>query len=234
MVHLDGREQSEILREGFRFQANTVEGARLFRLRKSFLGTSRMALRADLLRRIGSVPEALTLQADEYLFTLGAVLAPGEVLKDALTYYRIHDANGFQLSANKPQQVRRKSEALAAVASSLSEQLVHLGVDPRTRDAITEIIQAEADQLRLMLDGGWSWETAKTEWNIYTVMGVDAPFSHRVFKILSLLPALALPPRLFYGLRQKLAQSNLYLWARHRVVPMAEPGHVRRSSKASQ
>jgi hypothetical protein len=234
MVHLDGREQSEILREGFRFQANTVEGARLFRLRKSFLGTSRMALRADLLRRIGSVPEALTLQADEYLFTLGAVLAPGEVLKDALTYYRIHDANGFQLSANKPQQVRRKSGALAAVASSLSEQLVHLGVDPRTRDAITEIIQAEADQLRLMLDGGWSWETAKTEWNIYTVMGVDAPFSHRVFKILSLLPALALPPRLFYGLRQKLAQSNLYLWARHRVVPMAEPGHVRRSSKASQ
>src|SRR5208282_4921635 len=88
MVHLDGREQSEILREGFRFRADTVGGARLFRLRRSFLGTSRMTIRTSLLRRIGPVPEAVVIQADEYLFTLAASLADGQVLPDALTYYR--------------------------------------------------------------------------------------------------------------------------------------------------
>src|SRR5271170_2145809 len=31
VVHRDGREQAEILREGFRFRADTPEGARLFR-----------------------------------------------------------------------------------------------------------------------------------------------------------------------------------------------------------
>ncbi len=34
--------QTHILREGFQFQANSLEGARVFRLRKTFLGTSRM------------------------------------------------------------------------------------------------------------------------------------------------------------------------------------------------
>ena len=64
MTYLDGREQSEIIRDNFRFQANSVEGARLFRLRKSFLGTSHMTIRRDLLARIGPVPEILRVQAD--------------------------------------------------------------------------------------------------------------------------------------------------------------------------
>src|SRR5258706_14159154 len=41
-VQRDGGEQAETLREGFRSQASTIEGARLFRRRGSFLGTSRM------------------------------------------------------------------------------------------------------------------------------------------------------------------------------------------------
>ena len=39
------------------FQANTLEGARVFRLRKAFLGTSRMTIRTGLLRRIGASPK---------------------------------------------------------------------------------------------------------------------------------------------------------------------------------
>src|SRR5271166_5684842 len=37
VVGRDGGEQSEVLREGFRFQANTIEGAKLFRRRGAFL-----------------------------------------------------------------------------------------------------------------------------------------------------------------------------------------------------
>src|SRR4029077_10245296 len=99
-VNLDGRHQTEILLEGFRFQANTLEGARLFRRRGAFLGTSRMTIRAAALRQIGLIPEAIRIQADEYLFTLAAVLSAVLILPQALTFYRIHEANRFQLSGN--------------------------------------------------------------------------------------------------------------------------------------
>src|SRR5271156_114628 len=98
MVFLDGHSQSEILREGFRIQANTIEGARLFCRRGSFLGTSRMTIRAGLLRRIGPVPEGIAVQADEYLYTLASALAGLCILSEPLTYYRLHDANAFQFS----------------------------------------------------------------------------------------------------------------------------------------
>ena len=55
-VQMDGNDVAESPRDGFYFQANTVTGARLFRRRGSFLGTSRMTIRADLLREIGPIP----------------------------------------------------------------------------------------------------------------------------------------------------------------------------------
>src|SRR6267143_3442875 len=158
-VHRDGREQAEILREGFRFQANTIAGAHLFRRRGAFLGTSRMTIRADLLRRIGAVPEEIEIQADEYLFTLAAVIMGAQILPEALTYYRLHEANNFQLAGFDPQKLRRKQKSLATLARSLSQQLEDLGTDPLVRRAVVEYTQASADQLRLVIEGGWPWET---------------------------------------------------------------------------
>src|SRR5271163_2066234 len=80
MVQLDGSTESEVLRDNFRFQANSIEGARLFRLRKAFLGTSRMTIRTELLRLIGAVPEKVVVQADEHLFTLAATIAAARIL----------------------------------------------------------------------------------------------------------------------------------------------------------
>jgi glycosyltransferase involved in cell wall biosynthesis len=229
VVQLDGRQQSEILEQGFRFQADTLEGARLFRLRKSFMGTSRMTIRADLLRRIGAVPESLTVQADEYLFTLASVLAPAGVLADALTFYRLHDANAFQFSRHDPAKARTKQRALAALAQSLADQLERLGIEPRAQRAISEIVKAEADQVRLSLDGGWPWETVRAEWIYYTVTCPDAVASHRFFKALSLLPALVLKPTFFYLARQRVSQSPIFRLARNRWLPAPEPQHVDRS-----
>src|ERR1700675_2325403 len=42
----DGRQHTELLREVSRFRLNSVEAARTFRVRKNFLGTSRMTIRA--------------------------------------------------------------------------------------------------------------------------------------------------------------------------------------------
>ena len=228
MVHRDGREQSEILREGFRFRADTAEGARLFRLRKSLLGTSRMTIRAGLLRRIGPVPEALTVQADEYLFTLASVLAGGRILPETLTFYRLHDANSYQIAVFDPAKIRAKLSALTALAQCLREQLERHGIDRETTRVIIEIIQAERDQLRLHWEGGWPWETVRTEQKIYQVMHPAAPLPHRIFKMLSLLPAMALPPKLYYGIRQKLSKSALYLRTRQRWLPLPDSPHVRK------
>ncbi len=231
MVYLDGREQSEILREGFRFRANTVEGVHLFRRRGSFLGTSRMAIRADLLRRIGSVPEALVVEADEYLFTLASVLAGAQILPETLTYYRLHDANGFQMSIYDPHLVRRKQKVLAALCRALDYELRARQVSPEVVKAIVEIIQAQADQLRLMLDGGWPWETVKSERKIYEVAHPEAPLVHRIFKVVTLLPAVAIPPRFYYAIRRKLSNSDYYLRARRRWLPVPEMPHLERSSR---
>ena len=61
-VLADGSQRSELLREQPRFRLNSVAGARAFRLRRSFLGSSRMAIRSETLRRIGTVPEALAFE----------------------------------------------------------------------------------------------------------------------------------------------------------------------------
>ena len=231
-VERDGHAQVEILREGFHFQANTMEGACLFRRRGAFLGTSRMTIRADLLRRIGPVPEAIEIQADEYLFTLAAVLAGAQILPEALTYYRLHDANSFQLASHDPQKLRRKQRSLAVLASSLSQQLEKLGIDPEVRRTVIEYTQACADQLRLVLDGGWPWETAKTEWKIYRVVHPEARFSHRAFKLLTLLVALVAPPKNFYSVQRTLVQSGLYRRARARWLPPPEMEHIQKDWRA--
>ena len=97
-VFQNGGQRTELLREIPRFRVNSLEGALAFRLRKSFLGTSRMTIRKELLRRILPVPEGLSIEADEYLFTLSAVLADALILPEALTYYRLHGANLYQMA----------------------------------------------------------------------------------------------------------------------------------------
>lgn len=227
-VQRDRSEQTEVLREGFRFQANSIEGAGLFRRRGAFLGTSRMTIRAELLRRIGPVPTEIEIQADEYLFTLAAVLSVAQILPAALTYYRLHEANGFQLASRDPERLRRKQRALGALAKSISQQLEKLGIEAQVRRAVVDYTQASADQLRLAADGGWPWETARTEWKIYRICHPEASSAHQVFKWLTLLGALVTTPRGYYGAQRTLAQNGLYRWARERWLPFPEMQHIRK------
>src|SRR5579862_2368109 len=55
-VFPDGTRTTEILRDGFYFQANTLPGALLFRRRGAFMGTSRMTVRKTLAERILPIP----------------------------------------------------------------------------------------------------------------------------------------------------------------------------------
>jgi hypothetical protein len=233
IVGRDGGEQSVMLGEGFRFHANTIAGGKLFRRRGAFLGTSRMTIRAELLRRIGAVPESIEIQADEYLFTLASVLSEAQILPEALTYYRMHDGNRFQMTDRpEPRKLRHKLKSLEAIDKSVSKKLGELGIDEQVIQTVLEFTHVSVDQLRLSLDGGWPWETFKTEWTLYRILHPDARFSRQFFKALMLLGALVMTPRGFYRMQTALTQNSLYRRARERWLPFAEMQHVQKGGRA--
>jgi hypothetical protein len=96
---------------------------------------------------------------------------------------------------------------------------------------VVDAVWVEADQLRLSTDGGAPWQTVRTELAMYRLLHSDAPWSHRVFKYATVLPAYFFPPRFYYGARRSLAESNWYLKARKVLFPVPQPGHVKRSFK---
>jgi hypothetical protein len=217
----DGSERVAAPEKDERFRVDSLGTARLFRLRKSYMGTSRMSLRAELARRILPVPEALVFEADEYLFTLAAVMSDVVLLREALTCYVIHGGNLYVSSAGTA-GLRRKQAVLAALASSLSAVLPMRGLSAATVDCIVEIIQAEADQLRLMLDGGSSWQTVRAERKLFEVLHGDASAAQRFFRMISMIPAALLPPRWFYASRRWLGERSWYRNVRKSALPVPQ------------
>jgi len=223
----DGTQAAENLRDGFYFQANEMPGILLFRRRCAFMGTSRMAIRKVLLDQIGPLPEEIAVQADEYLYTLAAVRMPVRILPEALTFYRLHADNGFIISDWDPQRFRRKQKSLQALVVNLSRRLTDFGIDAKLRHALLAYTRACADQLRLCLDGGWSWETFQTEKTFYQVNYPDAPLLQRLAKALMLSATLLVPPASYYRVRQALTQSRFYRGLRHSLLPLPTMQHIR-------
>jgi len=227
-AYADGRLDTQTVYEDTRFQANGESGARAFRVRKSFLGTSRMTFRSALLAEIGPVPEKLTIQADEYLFTLGAVLSCTLILRDALTFYRLHDANAFKTPDDDVIALRRKQKVLEALAVALAGQFDRLRLAPNVRELIEKSVQTEADLIRLTLDNGMPWETLRAEIYNYKMEYERASPAQRLVKMAGWLPACVLPSRLYYSWRQRVASLGAYRRLRNKWLPFLEPGHFDR------
>jgi len=208
-----------------KLQVDSENAANFFRLSRCYFGTSRLALRAELARKILPVPEALAFEADEYLFTMAAAMAPFELLCEALTYYRVHAGNLFLGAGASKAGERRKAKVIADLAGALRISLPGTGAPKDAVETLLEIVEAEAAQLRLKLDGGWPWETFRTERTIYRVQHADAPMKSKMFRTLSMVPALGLPPRWFYAGRQWLGSQRWYKRARATAVPV--PGFAK-------
>jgi hypothetical protein len=232
-VFADGRQQTEMVRDTPRFRIDSSEGAETFRLRKSFLGTSRMTCRASVLREIGRVPETLRFQADEYLFTLAGIVADILILRESLTFYRLHDANFFQFSNGNVEAVRRKGQVLAALAESLRHELQRRAVAAEITAIIVDWVQNEADQLLLLADGGMPWKTVQTELQNYRVTHASASMAHWILKCATLLPACILPPKIYYSWKRQFATNGLYRKTREKWLPYLQPGHIDRDRRPS-
>jgi hypothetical protein len=202
-----------------RFRLDSRSSAEFFRLHRCYLGTSRLTLRSSVARKILPIPESLTIEADEYLFTLAAALTDSVILTEPLTHYRIHGANLFMAPGASAGGERRKERAIAALTLELRRNLPAAGAPPDAAAAVLELVDAEAAQLRLQLDGGMPWETYYAERALYRIQHPGAPWRSRVFRAVSMIPALLLPPRWFYAGRRWLASQSWYTRARRDFLP---------------
>lgn len=205
-----------------RFRLDSLFSAEYFRLHRCYLGTSRLTLRASVARKILPVPESLTIEADEYLFTLAAAMSDSAILPDPLTHYRIHGANLFMVPGASVGGERRKQLAVSALAAELRRALPLTGAPEIVITTVLEIVDAEAAQLRLQLDGGMPWETYRAERALYRIQHPRAPWKSRTFRAASMIPALLLPPRWFYAGRHWLGTQSWYKRARRNLLPLPQ------------
>jgi hypothetical protein len=219
-VAADGNKRVLGPRELIRFDLKSESGPATLNQVACFLGTSRLTCRRSVLERLLPIPEALVIEADEYIFTLGGAVAEVAVLDEPLCYYRLHGQNLFQFGDYDPVRLKRKHLALAALADTLPSRLRALGVSEESAHKVTAATALDARRLGLMTDGGRIGMAFPVEWVAIRAYPEQWPWDRWPVKAVMLLLALALPPKLFYRLRRrygilrKTAVSYLRLTAR--------------------
>ena len=193
----------------FRLCLRSREDAELFCQLRCFLGTSKVAYRRDLLENVLPIPEVLWFEADEYIWTLVVASADALVLDLPLFFYRFHAANHFMQRSPNKSLLRRKRDVMQGLLDHLPARLNSLGVPKEIVAIVLEQNEIDVKRHGLWLDGGMSWETYSIEQANFRRSYRSTTLGYRVYKQLSLLLALALPPRRFYQLREWYAANNL-------------------------
>jgi glycosyltransferase involved in cell wall biosynthesis len=202
-VAADGNRHTVQPGELIRFDLKSENGPTTFRRVACFLGTSRLTCRRSVLEQLLPIPEALVIEADEYLFTLGGAVAEVAVLDEPLCYYRLHGNNLYQFSDYDPARVRRKHSVVATLADVLPNRLKALGVSDANAYKVVEDTALDARRLGLVAHGGHIGKAFRVEWAIMRAYPEQWPLARWPVKAVMLLLALALPPKLFYRLRHR-------------------------------
>jgi glycosyltransferase involved in cell wall biosynthesis len=188
---------------------------------RAFLGTSRLAVRAQILHQIGSLPEGLVIEADEFLATVATALGGALVLDQTLTNYRYHAENLFQFEDWNAAKVRQKHDSLACILNELPPRLNSIGVKEEVIRILTEAVGVDTERLRLSLGEGWPWETVRVERHANRQAYRQATLGYHLFHAAVIGLAAILPPALFYRMRRWYARRGL---ARARqIIGSAQP-----------
>jgi glycosyltransferase involved in cell wall biosynthesis len=183
--------------------------ARQFLELRSFLGTSRLAVRKSVLDKILPLPEAMLIEADEFLATHAVALSGCRVLDRPLTSYRFHSGNQFQSSAPDSRKLERKFISIDCLAKDLPPRLRTAGIASEIVEFLTLPNQIDATRLRLSLGRGWPWETVSVERKAFRIAYQNATFGYRLFHAAVLCAASVTPPRFFYKSRNAYAARRL-------------------------
>jgi glycosyltransferase involved in cell wall biosynthesis len=202
-VGADGSQRALRPGELIRFDLKSESGPATFERVTCFLGTSRLTCRRSVLERLLPIPEALVIEADEYLFTLGGAVAEVAVLDEPLCYYRLHGQNLYQFGAYDPARLRRKHSVVANLADTLPKRLTALGVSDANAYKVVENTAHDARRLSLAVHGGHIGNAFWVEWAVMRADPESWPLARWPVKAAMLLLALTLPPKLFYRLRHR-------------------------------
>ncbi len=184
------------------------QGSEFLTLR-AFLGTSRLAVRTEILRQVGPLPDGLAIEADEFLATVATALGGALILEQPLTNYRHHSGNLFQFTEWDSAKVRRKYNSLACILNELPSRLQRAGVKEEVIRILTDCVRTDTERLRLSLGKGWPWETVKTERQANRQAYGRATFGYHLFHAAVMVVAAVLPPAVFYRLRRWYARRGL-------------------------
>lgn len=197
------------LEKSTRVSLSTCEGARRADPLRVFFGTSRLAVRKAILDRIPPVPNELVFSADAFIFTLAMALADAYVLQEPLCFYRLHAENLHAFRSADAAKQRRRYAMLKNLLEVLPVGLAAVGSSPQIAAALLEADQLQVRQLGLRYDGGWPWETFRTELLGFRQAYREYSISYALYKWLVLASTLIMPPPAFYRLRDWYAEHNL-------------------------
>ena len=194
----------------------SLEEARQFIGLRSFLGTSRLAIRKTILQEITHIPEQLVVEADEFIATIAVAISGCVVLPNALTCYRLHSGNLYQSADFDESKIYRKFIALDCLTKELPSLLAVRGVPRAAIEVLTCANRIDATRSRLAIGRGHNWETVRVERLAFRQAYRDASFAYRLFHAVVLTLASVLPPPLFYRLRhwydrRRIAQFRKYV-----------------------
>ena len=185
------------------------EEARHFLELRSFLGTSRLAIRRGVLERILPLPEDLLVEADEFLATVAVAMSGCVVLNQPLTSYRFHSGNQFQYTSSDERRRWRKAVSLDCLAKDLPPRLRAAGIPDEIVDFLTLPNWIDASRCRLALGRGWSWETVRVERAAFHHAYKNASIGYHLFHTTVLAVAAVTPPKFFYRGREWYAKRQL-------------------------
>jgi hypothetical protein len=192
-----------------RVTLNSIEDGINFRNIMCFLGTSRVAIRRKILNLVGAIPPSLVVEADEFISTMATARSEAMLIRQPLTFYRLHPGNLYQFRGQDVVKVQRKMKVLTALSGALRQELPQAGVPGRVVNAIVEPIDYEANRLKLQCLGGMPWRTFQVERTGMRLAYKHMGWKYRLFKAFVLSLTLALPPKLFYKLRAYYSTMNL-------------------------
>ena len=168
---------------------------------KAFLGSGKISFRRDLLPRILPIPERLTVEADEWIFTLVPAMARARLLAQPFLQYRQHAGNLFMIRDPNPVRTERKRSALECLWRELPARLERLGVARDVALAATLPIRVDAERLRLASGAGGRRDTLRVERDAGTVRAWLREDTSPLVRAASHALAAALPPERYYQVR---------------------------------
>jgi glycosyltransferase involved in cell wall biosynthesis len=209
---LTGETTTTVPRDPRSFSFDSEEDVIFFRHLMCFFGTSRVVIRKSVLERTPPIPDAIVIEADEFMSVMSIAQSKGALLAEPLTFYRLHEDNLYQFQSRDLAKLRRLCGVLNVLAAQLRLALTQASVAPRAIEIIVHTLETGAKKLRLQLDGGTRIETFRIERAEQKFYYAEASIGYRLFQALVLSLTLMMKPERFYRLRNWYASSRFRKW----------------------